>query len=270
MPNVGESFVTKGIGALDQPDDPRDWDAGVLIRSASDPLPESVDLSRYIDGLGIRDQETSNACVGFAVTTAAYIRAKIVGIPNVVPSSPLALYALGRATAVGDPRTPLMDVGSQPRLVLNAAAKWGLVPESAWQFSLATVNQRPTWSALDRGVGYELRSYYWLNSWGQGRVDDVCMALALGYPVVCSIAVDDSLDGYVAGNVMRGATGRIRGNHMVTIVGFRPGTTGVEFRMVNSWGSGWGDGGMAWIGHERISDTTTRSIAVIQTVPGEP
>lgn len=261
-------MIFKGTGALDQPDDPRDWDAGSLLKAADD-LPNFIDLSGHLQGLGIRDQGTTNACVGFAVTTAAYIRAKVAGVQNVVPASPLAIYAIGRASATGDPRMPLMDVGSQPRLVLNAAAKWGLVPETAWQFDLARVNQRPTWSALDRGVGYELTSYYWLTSTGSQRVDDVCMALAMGYPVICSIAVDESLDAYTFGAVLPAASGPARGNHMVTIVGYRQSTSGTEFLMVNSWGSNWGANGMAWVSSERMSDPTTRSIAVIQTVPGE-
>lgn len=258
----------RGTGALDQPDDQRDWDAGAIL-SASDDLPDSVDLFEHLDGLGVLDQGVSNACVGFAVATAAYIRAKVAGLSNIRPASPLALYALGRAAALGDPRAALMDGGSQPRLVLHAAAKWGLVPESVWQFDLARVNQRPSWSALNHGVGYELKSYYWLTSYGTRRCDDICMALAMGYPVVCSIAVDESLDSYVRGDVLPASSGPRRGNHMVTIVGYRQGNSGTEFLMVNSWGVNWGTNGTAWLSKERIQDLGTKSIAVIQTVPGE-
>ena len=254
----------RGMGALLQPEDYRDYDAGVLFDESD--LPESVDLTDHLPG--IFDQGSTNSCVGWAVCTASYVRAKAAGLQNVYYPSPMALYALGRARLTGSPKVPLVDRGSQPRSVLAAAATWGLIPETAYGFDPAKINQRPTWRAIDAGVGFRLKEYYWVLTHGHARVLDAKRALANGYPVIMSVAVDPSFEDHMTIAIGKPTT-QIRGYHMITLVGYRPGTSGTVFQVANSWGTGWGSNGLGWLSEERLTDLTTNSIAVIQTVPGE-
>ena len=257
----------RGMGALEQPDDPRDYDAAGIIEQLSLPTPKEIDLSAHLPA--IADQGATQSCVGFAVATAAYMRASIARTPNIRLPSATALYALGRAKAVASASAPLVDAGSQPRLVLEAAATWGLVADASWPFRPDTINTRPSWSALDSGVGFELHDYSWINSTGFSRTSDLKVALANGYPVVISVSVDDLIDTPPENFIIDGPKGDIRGNHMLAVIGYRDTASGTLFRFVNSWGSGWGDDGKAWLTEARMMDSSTRNIAVIRTVPGE-
>lgn len=265
------SMVTssgRGMGALDQPDDVSDVDASTIVQPLLY-MPDNIDLSAHAPEIG--DQGSSNSCVGWAVATAAYMRASIAKTPKLRRPSAMALYGLGRAMLAGSPSEPLIDLGSQPRMVLAAAVRWGLVAEERWSFDISKINQRPSWAALDSGVGFDLQDYSWIMTNGDQRVADMQAALANGYPIILSIVVDDGVDKSRADNgwLIGEPFGDIRGNHMVTIIGYRTVGGRVDFQMINSWGTGWGDGGRAWLTDARITDPSTRQIAIIRTVAGE-
>ena len=63
-------------------------------------MAQNVDFTQYIDH--IRDQQTTNACVGFAMTRAAHIRAQIMGIPMTHPS-PVPPYTAARSMDFPEP-----------------------------------------------------------------------------------------------------------------------------------------------------------------------
>ncbi len=77
----------------------------------------------------------------------------------------------------------------------------------------------------------------------------VLWELACGHPVVVGLRVtrqwDDLAGG--AGDRLGGPEGDVVGGHAVCLVGYRADLHSTEFRVRNSWGPAWGDGGEAWL-----------------------
>ena len=101
--------------------------------------------------------------------------------------------------------------------------------------------------------------YYWLYLGSDSALDQVKQIILNGGVVVFGIYVYDnyySIGSYNNIYALAGKTGSSHGGHAQTIVGYddnlvTPDGVGA-FRVVNSWGSGWGDGGYYWITYEAV------------------
>lgn len=217
-------------------------------------LPQQVDLSVHVDK--VRDQGSTQSCVGHAITSALHIRAILTGKP-VAHGSPLAAYTLGRSFDIGDPNVKLVDVGSRPRVVVQALKLFGVPSETDWPMSIDNVNTRPAFGQIRKGIAYRAGEYYWADD-DENRVDTVKRALAGGFPVCCSLPADDSLfdpkDGVV--DERRGAT---KGSHYVCLVGY----DSSGFKILNSWSEEWGIRGYGILSESRLADPSTKSILAV-------
>lgn len=202
-------------------------------------MAQNVDFTQYIDH--IRDQQTTNACVGFAMTRAAHIRAQIMGIPMTHPS-PVPPYTAARSMDFPEP-DPLIDIGCRPRacaLALSDPDRCALVPESIYPFMAHTINRRLPMHIFKEADGARFH-YYRIAGDGSTRLDQVMRAMTLGHPVVFAIATDEAFQDY-AGGLYR-PEGKDTGSHMMCLVGYGAGC----FVAVNSWGKFWGDNGLVRI-----------------------
>jgi len=71
-------------------------------------------------------------------------------------------------------------------------------------------------------------------------------------PGYCGFAVYTDFSYYSSG-VYRFSSGSLRGYHAVTIVGFDDAKS--AFKVKNSWGSSWGEGGYFWIGYDQMNNS---------------
>jgi len=69
--------------------------------------------------------------------------------------------------------------------------------------------------------------------------------LNAGYPVLIGVMADDGLIGLRRDAVWGAPSGTARGGHALPIVGYDDSKN--AFRFMNSWGTGWPDGGFAWV-----------------------
>jgi len=149
------------------------------------------------------------------------------------------------------------DTGSTIRDAIKVFAAQGCGLESLWPYSddPAVWQKMPPTSvykeglhraAPDTGVqpvaGPSRRFQY-----GQIRYESMRHALNCGFPVVFGATVYGSfeatgLDGKVA---MPGSTEEPLGGHCMTVYGYDDARS--AFRVQNSWGPGWADGGRCWI-----------------------
>jgi hypothetical protein len=86
--------------------------------------------------------------------------------------------------------------------------------------------------------------------------------LANGSTSSLSIGVWGNFDNIAAHNYMYCSAdreGENRGGHLITFVGYNDTLTTVDgkgaFRMVNSWGAGWGQSGYFWMSYEAVMDS---------------
>lgn len=262
----------RGLGYLDDDLDTRDQNYAMERLLYKPDVPRSYDLTRYVDH--VRDQGSTSACVGFALTRACHMRAQIQGIGS-EHGSPFYAYAIGRANAFDTP-TALMDSGSQPRNVIKAVKDWGLVGEHRWAwddaknvYDVSRVNELPNWQTLEGGesmVSYNPVGYYWINSTGDEKLLALKRALSSGFPVSFAVDVEPEFVSWADDKPIPDLDedAPIVGSHMLTAVGY---TNEDDVVFVNSWSSTWGDFGFGVLSKSRFLNPSTRALVAIEVAP---
>jgi uncharacterized protein YvpB len=81
------------------------------------------------------------------------------------------------------------------------------------------------------------------------KLDQVKRALSENKPVIISIGVDAGFHSLAAPFIWKAATaGAAVALHAMVVTGYDD--THSAFRIMNSWGTGWGDNGFAWIDYD--------------------
>lgn len=80
----------------------------------------------------------------------------------------------------------------------------------------------------------------------------VMYALASGFPVVIGVQIPHSWETPMGDTLALPGDPTI-GGHAVCLVGYKRVGSGVFFRLRNSWGTSWGDGGYAWMPSEYLT-----------------
>jgi C1A family cysteine protease len=232
--------MKKGRGLGYKPDeaDARDFSAKGLLGAVRG-LPPEASLEEHVRR--IKDQQWTSSCVGQAIATAADTRLRKLNIAAPEPSS-LAVYTAARSLARFDKNEPLSDFGSFPRLAMKGIRDFGVPAESVWPFDPSKVDSELPWDAHQAASAFRIINWYRIDSVGQGRIEDVKNAIAKGFPVVFGTAVDQAFQDHTGKAPVGPKSGASLGGHMMCLVGYR----NELFRGVNSWGTGWGDGGLYW------------------------
>lgn len=223
------------LGYVRDSHDPRDWEfatsslMGVTRRSGA------VDHSTHLDA--VQDQ-IANDCVGHSIANAAYLGAQVSGLPIARPS-PVFPWAIARLKA-GPP--PLRDEGCQFRNAMLGVATYGLVEAHRWPETPETLLAVPPLDSFEAGSSARVQSYYRISP-GNDAPQHVVEALARGFCPVFGMTVDEAYENVGAKVYVPG--GRKLGGHAQTVVGYDP--VGDTFKVLNSWGASWGDGGFARI-----------------------
>lgn len=239
------------------------YDARDRLFAASPDLPPEIfkapDLSAYMVS-PVRDQGGTSSCVGQALASAIEITA-CARKGSAIRVSPRHLYAIGRELENPRFRGNLTDSGSFPRLVMEAARSRGLLPEKAFPFSESDIDKRPT--PADCVASFDARglAYYRINSRGAERLDAVKSALRRGCCVLFGMQVDRAYQRNEGDTVH--SMGASIGGHMQTAVA----VDGVTVRVLNSWGTGWGDRGFAHYDQAFFSECEMSDIYAVTFVP---
>lgn len=267
---MAEALTGRGFGFIDDVPDARDNNFP-LERIIGDPraqLPKLVELGNYVDY--VRNQGQTSSCVGFGVTRAINMRARIQGVGSKYGSA-LYAYTGGRA-AQYDFISKLRDEGSRPREVMKFVKDWGLASEDALPFDQAKVNEPLDWKALESGnnqlerLDHNILGYYWIDGEGEDKILGFKRALASGYPVCFAVDVDVDFaqwnDDKPIPDLAEDAD--ILGGHYIVAIGYTPED---NILAVNSWGPSWGDFGFCEISKARIMNESTRAACAIEVAP---
>ena len=244
----------QGLGSLPIP--PEEY-ADLLSADASrfgeslfgEPLPLSIDLSANFPIPG--NQGCLGSCVGWATAYAlkSYQEKLEVGWALNTSShlfSPAFIYNQINGGRDGGSR-----IDHALDLIINqGAATLAIMPyrEGRWD---ATIRQcvggdyltQPSAEARREAAKFKGAEKRRINS-----VRDLKGYLVEGMPVVIGMTTCDAFRKLQGSNaVYNSFGGHDCGGHAVTIVGYNDNRFGGAFRVINSWGTGWGDGGYFWL-----------------------
>lgn len=220
----------------------------LLTRSYST-LPSFVSLERYCPTPA--SQGSYGTCTSWAVAYAARTIMEAIGLGCTNPQdnairafSPSYVYA-----HIKNADDYNCQKGSAISDALQLLCKKGVPRKSTFYADCA---QSVTWQAEDEAPQYRIRDYFTLfslDATDARKIESTKMALSQGRPVIIAMMCYSSFDN--AGRIWNGITDNFRGYHAMCVVGYDDNIGGGAFRIMNSWGTYWGEGGFTWV---RYSD----------------
>lgn len=155
--------------------------------------------------------------------------------------------------------------GTYIRLAFDVLSRFGIcredlpVSEGGWPYDMSKMKVLPSLKAMRAATGHRIHSYYRITETGEDRIEALLAALRAKHPVVFGTLVDRDFqrlsdEGPVG--IPKGAT---VGGHAMMLVGY---DSAKGFLVKNSWGSGWGEGGLAYMSPEYMAWEKTWDIWV--------
>lgn len=254
-----QKFVLNCVPSL-HPED--DWtfedaiSAGVVDMATA--VPASKDLRE--DWWEINYQGNTGACVGFAAAYGVlrwhYVKADKIQ-KSTLPSARFIWMANKETDEITRyPTTFLESAGTQTKLALNVARKYGCVLEEdlPMEGELSSMRRAAFYTKAAR---LRIASYHNLGR----NPDEWRRWLAFQGPILTRLGVDDTWDRatQTSGYLEEYLPGTIRGGHAVCLVGY----TNDYFVVRNSWGESWGDNGFAYASNEYARAAFTEAYGAV-------
>lgn len=254
--------MVRGLGYRRDPPKPAgakpDRDAAPTLGTA--PPPPSAWNSDLV--LGMLDQDRASSCVANAIAQAIRMAHVKAGVIQPLLLSRLFGYYLSRA----EHGEQDVDDGTYLRMFFKALNQFGFCPETYWPYDLDNINTEPPGSAF--WAGFDQRTptvYERISSAGPARIDDIKRAVAAGFGVCFGTDVSEQ---FCAGELGEGPIAPpvglpIAGGHALVVDGYE----GDAFSIVNSWGTGWGDGGRCTFSADYLAWPQTTDIWIVAKAP---
>ncbi len=235
---------------------------------AGDALPARVDLSPNMPPPG--QQGEQNSCVGWAVAYAlkSYQEKLDEGWNLYLSDGRLSAARVFSPSFIYNQcnhgqNVPILYMDAFNVLSEKGAALWTDMPYKAADF----VTQ-PGPDVVRKAGRYKI------DFWRQVNVQDlkeVKSHLHAGYPVLIGANVDAAFVKQPAGRIWN-TIGTPIGGHAMVVVGYDDAKQ--AFRLMNSWGSQWGDNGFCWVDYEHfrkvVNEGYVAKDAHNSSAPAEP
>ena len=217
-----------------------------------DDLPKSVSLEKWSPTPG--NQGQYGTCVAFA---AAYgLRTMMLAKDRNMTNkqeitanalSPSYVYAL-----IKKEDDVSCNKGANPKLGLEALKVAGAPSLNTLPYQCnPSISKEAQMEAID----YRIRDYqtlFFFDVQEPGvKTNTTKKALAEGYPILLGMKLPESF--FKAQKVWRakpedkGTMAKKHGYHAMVVIGYDDNYEGGAFRLLNSWGTGWGDAGYIWV-----------------------
>ncbi len=235
-----------------------------LVAGSYRGMARSASLEKYCPDPG--DQGRTSSCVGWA--TAYALRTILYGKQyNITSKDQLNKMAFSPAFVYGiikDSTDYECKQGSSPVTAFKVLKMLGVPRNSTLPFSCGA---QLTQGAVDEAANYMIPDYQILfqdeSTSEDDKVDAVKKTLTEGYPVMICFKV---LKSFYAGPKVwtiqpsdGGPTGQ-HGMHAMCVVAYDDDKAGGAFKVMNSWGKDWGDGGFIWVPYSDFAKCTVGAL----------
>lgn len=253
------ALLVLALGATDtaaqglKPEDPvsyRSFAQAPLHRAF---LPIAVDLSHAFPIPG--DQGDQGSCVGWAVGYAArsyYVLEHQGGDPG--SSADIVSPAFIYNTINDQPGN--CENGTRISDALELLRFWGAL-------SIADAPYLPRSCDPPREVAAEALQRFQIWDWrtvDYTRLDDIKGQLAKGHPVIFGAALTYDFDEMRDATIYHGSGEEWGSSHAMVLVGYDD--MRQAFKLINSWGKRWGEGGFGWIAYDTFAARANSAFVV--------
>jgi C1A family cysteine protease len=200
-------------------------------------LPAQVSLAASLPPP--RDQGVAGTCTSWAATYAAASQAlRRAGLGPSLKLSPSFTYNQAA-------RDPYCRAGTNTSRTLDLLRDVGALPIEEFVYDAGWCGRMPTEAELQRAAKYKIKGW---SRFDATNVEAVKTQLARGVPVVFDILMSEQLKSFKGDAVLNGPLVPSGGGHTLLAVGYDDERK--AFRIQNSWGRQWGDGGYAWFSYD--------------------
>jgi hypothetical protein len=217
-------------------------------------LPSKVDLTESFPKPGYQGQQPD--CVAWATTYAghSFLHGRTIGHRPSGPDEEMSpAYVYNRLRPAGSPcNRPVRIVDA-----LNLLVKEGTVSLADFPDNLSTCNVPAAAELKTKAADLRLGSWRAIKRENQGmfhsrvNIDDIKGALSRSEPVVFAMPIAADWFALKGDTTYTHLTPESSHYHAMALVGYDEGRQ--AFRVINSWGTFWGDGGYAWIGYDTFT-----------------
>lgn len=207
-------------------------------------VPASHDLSKWFPTPGNQGEQAS--CVGWALAYGIKTYQEAVELQRPPTSddhifSPAFIYnQINDWGCFG---------GSSIEDALNLMQNRGVATLSDFPYDEDDCEKEPTSDIKQSASNYTISGWKRVEFFNEGMMKTL---LVSGQPIVIGMQTDAWFHKLEAGEVYRVASNRRGGGHALVVVGYddRRGA----YKVYNSWGTDWGDGGFGWMAYEIFVD----------------
>jgi hypothetical protein len=199
-------------------------------------LPASIDLSSTLPPPG--DQGTSGSCASWAVTYAAASQAaRRAGLGPSLKFSPSFTYNQLS-------HDPICLLGTRASATLDMLRDVGALPFEKFVYDGGWCGRLPSAAELQEAAKYRIKSWAKFDA---GKIEEVKAQLARGVPVVFDMLPNEQFQQFKGSGVLD-FPGVMNGfGHSMIAIGYDDSRN--AFRIQNSWGRKFGEGGYAWLSY---------------------
>lgn len=212
----------------------------------------------------ILDQGATSSCVAHAFIGGIHLMENRAGLPFQNASRLFAYYNSRREHSLSGLVT---DSGTYLSTCAAGLYKFGTPDEAIWPFSewTLTVNKRPSYGAISYAHPRASGKYVEILETGDDRINAIKSAIAAGFPVAFGTNVTIPFTNSIGvTEFMRPTvTDSIAGGHALLAIGWKTDTRGIWFRILNSWGPRWRDGGLCWFHEDYMAKDPTNDLHVV-------
>jgi hypothetical protein len=201
--------------------------------------PTSLPSSYQITMPSVRNQGSEGSCVSFA---AAYTRAREEYNKTGATSYSDAVNMFSPEYIFDQTKAFADCSGSSVSAALNLLKSKGVCTWNSMIYSSSNGCALIPTSAQDiEAANYKIASYTTIINSDQTTIKT---KLASNHPIIITVNIDQSFYSATAGFIWSSSTGTVAA-HALTICGYDDAKH--AYKVINSWGTGWGDAGYTWI-----------------------
>jgi len=208
----------------------------------------------------IDNQGRTGACVGYSAAYGVlrwhYVKENLID-KKTRPSARFIWMANKETDEITNYPTTFLDSdGTQTKLALRVAQKYGCVPDKILPMDgpLTSLSRAKFYTIASR---YRIASYHNLGN----NLDEWRHWLAFNGPILTRLGVDRTWNNATenSGRLDQYMPNTVRGGHAVCLVGY----TQDHFIVRNSWGTQWGHKGFAYASNEYAQEAFTEAYGAV-------